>query len=114
MPFDFEPYLLSPRSNIRERVLKSMLGKAEERSLGLSLSLQEAERRGLSPDAVRVYANEKLVTDRASSRLRDELNFIKQQDAAETAAEDALRPLSRSRNRGGFYRSAKERSEAIA
>lgn len=118
MPISFRPYAPPPLSNLRERLLKSKLDQVDAYEAKFATALQEASDRGLSPVLLRINQQELASIRGLRSNLRNGLETIKQQGAAERKAEQStLRevrdPLARSRLRRGFYRTEQDRNAAI-
>lgn len=116
MPFWFEKYDPPPLSSIRERLLKSKLAQVDAYERDFSVALQESIERGLSPGLADVNRRELEVIRGLKANLRNGLETVRQQDAAETEAQRRLAerdPLDRARTRRGFYRTEQDRAAAI-
>lgn len=116
MPFSFKPYDPPPISNLRERLLQSKLDQVVEYEKQFTSALKASIDRGLSPSYIAVNQQELAHIKTISTRLRDGLETVKQQDAAARKTEARLRDddaFTNNRYRGGFYRSSNDRNAAI-
>src|SRR5215831_1888004 len=114
MAIDYLPFEPPARSNIRKRLTQMRLDRLDANIAAREASLQDGVDAGMSYDEYRASAVELASAKDARMRLSDSLITIAQQDAAETAYEETLIPLSRDRDRGGFFRTENTRNEAIA
>lgn len=117
MPFTFKPYDPPPLSNIRERLLLSKLDRVDSYVADREAALQVAIERGsVSRSYIAVNQQELNSFRDLRENLRDGLETIRRQDAAEQKLESerkaaiALDPV---RERKGFFRSSNERNAAI-
>lgn len=116
MPFEFKPYEPPPLINLRERLLQDKLDRVSAYEAKFVDALQAGRERGLSPELLALNARELDLIRDLKINLRNGLETVRWQDAAETKAERALAdetPMDRVRARRGFYRSEQDRNAAI-
>lgn len=117
MPFSFTPYAPPPLTNLRERLLQSKLAQVGEYERRFESSLQASIDRGAVSRSQIAVNRQELNTVRAlREKLRDDIEIVRRQDAAERRAEVELQkqtPLDRTRSRRGFFRSSNERNAAM-